>query len=437
MDTVTIDSDSAGESIRKEATLYRSPSMRWPEWFRTEQNEAWENFKSLANPTRQNQNWRYSNLSINENTDACNASAPLNPDALIHRSRSLVDDTYKLVFANDELLTRLPADLPEGVILKTLPAAATENEDLFRRYFMSKPVALGSEKAAALHRSQVNGGLFLYIPKNVVIEKPIEVFHWVTGENSAVFPHTLIVCEENSEVTFIDRFQSGDALSAFAYAVNDLHVAQSAKLHYTSVQEWSKETKAFHLNATSLEKNASCTALNVHLGAHLVRAENHSYMTGEGAHSVMLSMSPLSGTREVDQRTLQEHAAPNATSDLLYHNALSDKSRSTFSGLLKVADGAHKTDAYQKVRNLLLSDEAEANSMPGLEILADDVRCSHGATSAQLNSDELFYMQARGIPSDQACRLILFGFFNEMLERFGREDIREAVCNLLKVQYEL
>ncbi|MFV0338878.1 MAG: SufB/SufD family protein [Chthoniobacterales bacterium] len=235
----------------------------------------------------------------------------------------------------------------------------------------------------------------------------------------------------------MDHFQSGDALPAYVYAVHDLHLAQSARLHYSSIQDWSKETKAFHLNATSLAKDARCTSLNTHFGAHLLRAENHSYMMGEGAHSVMLSMSPLTGVREVDQRTLQEHEAPNATSDLLYHNALSDKSRSTFSGLLKVAEGAHKTDAYQKVRNLLLSDEAEANSMPGLEILADDVRCSHGATSAELNADELFYMQARGIPSEQACRLILFGFFNEMLERFGREDIQEAVCNLIKFHYEL
>ncbi|MFV0338879.1 MAG: hypothetical protein ACK5LK_11640 [Chthoniobacterales bacterium] len=196
MNTATIDSASTEETLNPEACLYRAPSKRWPEWFRNEQNEAWETFKKLPVPNRKDQNWRYSNLSIHENSAACSASAPTNPDALIHRSKSLVADTYKLVFANDELLTRLPDDLPEGVILKSLPKAAVENEEIFRRYFMSKPVALGSEKIAALHRSQVSGGLFLYLPKNVVIEKPIEVFHWVTGENSAVFPHTLIICEE-------------------------------------------------------------------------------------------------------------------------------------------------------------------------------------------------------------------------------------------------
>jgi Fe-S cluster assembly protein SufD len=145
----------------------------------------------------------------------------------------------------------------------------------------------------------------------------------------------------------------------------------------------------------------------------------------------MLSINPASGSREIDQRTFQDHFSPRATSDLLYHNALSDASRTIFAGLIKVEEGAHETDAYQKVRNLMLSDEAEANSMPGLEILADNVRCTHGATSGELNEEELFYMLARGIPAQQAAQLIVRGFFGTVLKRLEHPVLEEHLGEML------
>ncbi len=237
----------------------------------------------------------------------------------------------------------------------------------------------------------------LYVPKNVEVELPIEIFHWVEGENASIFPHTLIVCGENSKVTVVDRFQSADAKRAFACGVNDLHLERGANLTYVAVQDWAKESVAYHINSTIVDKDASSTALNINFGGGFVRGESLSRMVGEGARSVMLSLNPMDGNRQIDQRTLQDHAAPHATSDLLYLNSLDDTARTIFAGLIKVEEGAHRTDAYQKVRNLMLSDDAEANSMPGLEILADDVRCTHGATSGEINEDELFYMEARGI----------------------------------------
>jgi len=145
----------------------------------------------------------------------------------------------------------------------------------------------------------------------------------------------------------------------------------------------------------------------------------------------MLSINPATGDREIDQRTFQDHYAPRATSDLLYHNALSDTSRTIFAGLIKVEEKAHETDAYQKVRNLMLSDEAEANSMPGLEILADNVRCTHGATSGELNEDELFYMMARGIPPKQAAQLIVRGFLGSVLARLEHTELQSHLGEIL------
>jgi Fe-S cluster assembly protein SufD len=159
--------------------------------------------------------------------------------------------------------------------------------------------------------------------------------------------------------------------------------------------------------------------LNLHLGlgGKYSRLESLSRLTGEGAHSDMLAVSIGDETQEFDARTLQDHASPHTNSDLLFKNALSDRARNTFGGLIRVEPHAHFTDAYQKVRNLLLSDDAEANSMPGLEIMADNVKCSHGATSGQIDEDEMFYLSARGIPAPVARQLLVGGFLNEVLER--------------------
>jgi Fe-S cluster assembly protein SufD len=267
--------------------------------------------------------------------------------------------------------------------------------------------------------------------------KPIEIWHWVEGESAAVFPHTLIVLEEGASATVIDRFVSAGNDVSLAVAVNDLSLGAGSRLTYVGVQDWSDKTTAFHLNATGVEKAGTSTALQLNLGGAYIRGESDSHLRGEGSRSVMLSINPASGEREVDQRTFQDHFAPRATSDLLYHNALADSSKTIFAGLIKVEEAAHETDAYQKVRNLMLSDEAEANSMPGLEILADNVRCTHGATSGELNEDELFYMMARGIPPKQAAQLIVRGFFGTVLERLENPMLQEHLGEILDRKLKL
>jgi Fe-S cluster assembly protein SufD len=150
----------------------------------------------------------------------------------------------------------------------------------------------------------------------------------------------------------------------------------------------------------------------------------------------MLAVAVAEDSQEFDQRTFQVHEAPNTSSDLLYQNALDDQSRTIFSGLIRVSPGAHKTDAYQKVRNLLLSDEAEANSMPGLEIEADDVRCTHGATSGQIEAEELFYLRSRGIPLREAQRLVVYGFLDEVLGRLDNEPLAARLCGMLHAKFD-
>ena len=408
-----------------------APAATWPEWFRRDQQASWADFLSIPQPKRTDEPWRFANLKAINLVDFTEAPAVENEAALVARSVGFDALSAKLIFANEKLIQSETAGLPEGVLLLPLEQAAREHEALFKKNFMSTPVRLGSKKFAALHSARLRTGAFLFVPKGVVIERPIEIWHWVEGENATIFPHTLIVLDEGASATVIDRFVSANDERSLAVAVNDLTLGAGSRLSYIGVQEWSDKATAFHLNTTEVEKNGTSTALQMNFGATYLRGESDSHLLGEGSRSVMLSINPASGKREIDQRTFQDHFAPRATSDLLYHNALADSSRTIFAGLIKVEEHAHETDAYQKVRNLMLSDEAEANSMPGLEILADNVRCTHGATSGELNEDELFYMLARGIRPEQAAQLIVRGFFGTVLERLENPKLEEQLGVIL------
>jgi Fe-S cluster assembly protein SufD len=418
-------------SASNSVTSVAPANGHWPEWFHHDQQASWDLFQALPQPKRNEEPWRFANLKATDLSGFSSAAPVRDAADLVSRSSGLTDLSAKLVFGNDELLHSETADLPAGVLVMPLEKAAKEYEDLFRKSFMTSEVRLGSKKFAALHKARLRSGTFVHVPKGVAVRKPIEIWHWIEGESAAVFPHTLIVLEEGASATVIDRFVSAGNDVSLAVAVNDLSLGAGSRLTYVGVQDWSDKTTAFHLNTTGVEKAGTSTALQLNLGGAYIRGESDSHLRGEGSRSVMLSINPASGEREIDQRTFQDHYAPRATSDLLYHNALADSSKTIFAGLIKVEEAAHETDAYQKVRNLMLSDEAEANSMPGLEILADNVRCTHGATSGELNEDELFYMMARGIPPKQAAQLIVRGFFGTVLERLENPMLQEHLGEIL------
>ncbi|MEI6279784.1 MAG: Fe-S cluster assembly protein SufD [Verrucomicrobiae bacterium] len=410
-------------------TTKKNEAPAWPEWF--DRDAALREYEATPAPIRNDEQWRFANIAALDLSEFVPAPAITDGQRVIGASDGLAKFSAKMIFGNNNLLHDEKDGLPNGVILTTLDAAAREHAPLFKKFFMAQPVGLGSHKFAALHRARVSSGAFLYVPANTGVALPVEIFHWVEGDRASVYPHTLIVCGENSRVVVIDRFQSMDGKRAFACGVNDLHLGPGAKLTYIAVQDWSHDSLAFHLNSTIVGRGAVCTALTANFGGGFVRDESLSRLVGEGARSEMYSINPVEGTREIDQRTLQDHVAPNATSDLLHLNALDDRSRTIFAGLIKVQPGARGTDAYQKVRNLILSDDADPNSMPGLEILDDDVRCSHGATNGPVSEEELFYMQARGIRRDAGRRLIVHGFFHSLLEKIEDPALREHLAGLL------
>ena len=413
----------------------------FPNWFRDQQHSAWERFESLPMPTRKDQPWRFSTVDLLD-LMPFKFSGEMNADDrrnVLKYSIGLDEFAGRMIFAGDQLIERdVVSDQlkKRGVIFQPIERAMVEHADLFRKHFMSHPATLGSAKFAALHQALVSSGTFLFVPRGVEIEQPIEIFHWLRGDGVSVFPHLLLVADELSKVTVIEHFRScAGRAPGFACGVNDLIARPGAKITYVCAQAWGDHVRALQMNTTIVDRDAAAMSLNLHFGSRYSRFESLSRLIGEGARSDLLAVAVAQGEQEFDARTLQDHVSPHTASDLLYKNALDDRARTTFGGLIRVEPHAHFTDAYQKVRNLLLSDDAEANSMPGLEILADNVRCTHGATSGQIDEDELFYLRSRGIPIKAAQRLIVAGFLNEVIQRLDQPAIAEHLNRMIAEKF--
>src|SRR5712664_4550881 len=412
-----------------------------PNWFREQQAAAWEKFESIPRPTRKDQPWRFSNVDLLDLARFKLSPALSDDDRanVLKYSRGLNEFAARLIFAGDQLIERnvISDDLKKrGVIFQPLERAMIEHADLFQKYFMSQPAVLGSAKFASLHQALVSSGTFLFVPRGVEIEQPIEIFHWLRGEGVSVFPHLLLITDELAKVTVVEHFGSCDArATGFACGVNDLIAGPGAKVTYVCAQNWGENVVALQMNSTTVDHDASAMSLNLHLGSRYSRFESLSRLIGEGGRSDLLAVAVAKHQQEFDARTLQDHVSPHTASDLLYKNALDDRARTIFGGLIRVEPDAHSTDANQQVRSLLLSDDAEANSMPGLEILADNVKCSHGATSGQVDEDELFYLRTRGIPVPVAQRLIVTGFLDEVVQRLDHPAISEYLHRLIEEKF--
>jgi Fe-S cluster assembly protein SufD len=408
-----------------------------PKWWLDAKQAAWNQFVARPLPTRKDELWRFSsiqNVTLDglEVADAV-SGAPVAP-ALPPFTRSA-----EIVFANNNLAhrTALPSELTaKGVIFSPLEEALHKHGDLVRAYFQKHPAALGGEKFAALNTALTSSGAFLFVPKGVEITAPFVVQHGVSGANKSIFPHTLVILEDQAKATVVEFFASAEpAVRHFASGVNDLHAGPGAQLTYVGAQKWSSETLAIQSNSIVAQRDARVLSLNLHLGGRQARHESHSRLQGPGAHSEMLALTIARESQEFDQRTLQTHQAPHTSSNLLYKNALLDTARTIFSGLIVVEQDAQKTDAYQSNRNLMLSDEAEANSLPGLEIQANDVRCTHGSTSARIPAEQEFYLESRGITQAQASELLVFGFFEEVLGKLENEDLQNVLRTLIQPKF--
>lgn len=289
---------------------------------------------------------------------------------------------------------------------------------------------LGSAKLAALHHAKGNHGLRIASDSEVAIE----VIHVVSGEG-LVIPSLEIEAEAGATVRVIERFLSADDSPVTVLTAVDVNVAAGAHVTYLVSQELNQGSKLIRLADSQLETGASAKQAVVHTGAKWVREETYSTVDGQDARSEILSVALPTTGQEYDQRTFQHHGARDTHSDLLFKNTLFGKAKTIFSGLIFVDEGAHGTDAYQTCRNLMMTDECEANSMPGLEINADDVKCSHGSTSARVSDEEIFYLQARGINAKMARSLVAMGFSVEAIEKIEDEQLESLALEVVERKF--
>jgi Fe-S cluster assembly protein SufD len=265
---------------------------------------------------------------------------------------------------------------------------------------------------------------------------PLEVLRDVDAGGSA-FPHTTIVVEEQASLTFVDRFKSEDSLRpSMCSGVVEVTAGRGATVNYISLQEWGRGVSHFQTQRFTGYRDSTVRSLAVNLGSKFARTQVESVLKGEGSFSEMLGLYFADADQHFAQRTLQQHVAPHATSDLLYKGALKERSRSEYSGLIKVAKGAQGTDAYQANRNLVLSEDALAHSIPQLEIEANEVRCTHGATVSPVEEEHLFYLMSRGIDRVTAQKLVVFGFFGEVLDRIRVPRLRDELSQAISTKVE-
>jgi Fe-S cluster assembly protein SufD len=380
-----------------------------PEHVRSLRKAAFEEFRSLPIPSQETEEWRYTDLS---SFDLDFAAAP--PRQTLTTSNQPLDGT--------------------GVVFCDLDRAAEEHPELLERALHGL-VPTGRTKFTALHGAFRTGGTFLYVPRDVRLELPLQTVTSLHDDGTAVFPHTVLVAEEGADVTLIDRFASPDLPRAFADAIAEIYVGDGAHVRYASIQEWGSGVTHLGIQRATVGRDAEFRSLAIGFGASLARAEAETVLAGPGGFSEMLGVFFADGTQHFDHRSVQDHAAPQCTSDLLYKGALRDSSRAVYSGWVHVRPGAQKTNAMQTSRNIVLSEHAKADAIPNLEIEANDVRCGHAASVGPVEEETVFYLESRGIPRAEAERLIVTGFFQEVLDRVGLPEVRRNAE--LAIQEEL
>jgi Fe-S cluster assembly protein SufD len=395
-------------------------------------SQAFEGFVGLPVPSQETEEWRYTDLSTFEldfTPHVEGGTATRLDDVPPHLLAAAGDVSARagLLIKHNSTTTIAHLDpvMRDGVHLESIDAAVADHPELVEPYLHTL-VPFDRTKFTALHAAFRTGGTFVYVPKDTAIELPLQTFTYLDAEGAAVFPHTLVVIEAGSEVTFIDRYASPDLGRAFSDAITEIHVGDGAHVRYVSIQEWGSGVTHLGIQRATVGRDATLRTLNIGFGASLARAEAETVLAEPGGFSEMLGVFFADEDQHFDHRSIQDHVAPNCTSDLLYKGALRDRSRAVYSGWVHVRPDAQKTNAMQTSRNIVLSEHAKADAIPNLEIEANDVRCGHAASVGPVDEDAIFYLTSRGIPRAEAERLIVSGFFQEVLDRVKIDEVREG-----------
>jgi Fe-S cluster assembly protein SufD len=382
-------------------------------------SELLERYEALPLPSTKDEHWRFTDLA-GFDPDAWKA----NGSAAIAAPASLIDvDVAGVAYVGEGGIEIERA--PAGVLFEPL---TDEHEHLHS-------LVGWDEKFAAHNAAMWKHGLLVRVPRGVVLEKPLYVRIANSLEGGSLFWRLLVVAEPESRFSVIEEYASSSPeLRGYSNAAVEIVVQQAAKVEYVSVQNLSRSTWHFASHHARVERDAELDWVAGGFGSAKGKIRIQNDLAGPGATSRVTGAYFADGTQHLDYDTFQEHIAPSTTSDFAFKGALRDKARTVWRGMIRVEEGAQKTNAYQENRNLLLSKTAHADSIPGLEILANDVRCTHGATLGQVDREQLFYLMTRGLSRAEAERLIVRGFFQDVLDRVELEPVRDALAAALEAR---
>jgi Fe-S cluster assembly protein SufD len=406
--------------------------------------QAHDQYEALPLPAQETEEWRYTDLSELDLGSFRAFSAGGHADTLDDVPSEILDTVGDvgeraglLIQRNSEPVTSHldPALAEQGVVFTDLERAAELRPEVVEPT-LHGIVPTDRTKFTALHGAFRSGGTFVYVPPRTRVELPLQSLTYLDADGAAVFPHTLIVVGEQSELTFIDRYVSPDLDRALSDAVVEIEAGAASRVRYVSLQEWGDGVTHLSVQRARLARDAEFHSLSVAFGADLSRNEFESVLAEPGATSEMLGLYFADGSQHFDHRTLQDHEAPNGTSDLLYKGALKGQSRAIYSGWVHIRPGATHSNAFQTNRNIVLSEHAKADTIPNLEIENNEVRCGHAASVGPVDQDALFYLQSRGISRKEAERLIVFGFFQEVLERVDLPEVRAGLEQAIERELE-
>jgi Fe-S cluster assembly protein SufD len=393
---------------------------------------AWNAFKRLSLPVSTEEAWRRTDihaLPVEKFRLAAEGGANEFPPVRADLLKPLVADQHggQIILTPGNAKIELDARLAQkGVIFTDLRTAEEKYPDLLTK-MIGKTVNVEEGKFAALAGAFAQNGILLYVPKGVTIEEPLHSVLWGPGANLAHVSHILVLVDEGASVTYVHEAASPDdmASNSMHAGLVEIQVMQDASMKFVELQSWGRHVWNFSHERIRVERGGNLDWIFGAIGSRLTKNFSELDLVGEGATGRMSGFYFTDGNQHLDHDTQQNHLAPHTTSDLLFKGALKGKSRSVWQGMIYVAPGAQKTDGYQANRNIVLSDGARADSIPGLELLADDVRCTHGATVGKLEQEPLFYLKSRGIPQAEAEKIVVEGFFDPIFQRIPFEGVRE------------
>lgn len=412
-----------------------------PEWITDLRRKAISGFGELGFPTLSDEEWRFTNLEVLRR-----GSFSIAENGISNVSEKTVDsykfsglDCLRLVFVNGRFAASLSdtEDVGEGILVKSLSEAIREHGDLVKDH-LAKYADYENDAFISLNTSYFEDGVFVYVPDRTVFEKPVHVLHVSTDEGRPLFinPRNLIIVGESSDAKVIEHYISLSQSVYFSNVVTEVVCGENANLEHYRLEFESHKAFNFSTLRVNQEKNSNIASHSILYGGAIVRNNVHPVLAGEGCNSDIYGLFISEGRQHMDNFMRVEHASPHCDSRQFYNGVLDGRSKGVFHGRILVHEGAEKTDAKQTNRNLLLSDTAQIDTKPQLEIYNDDVKCTHGATIGQMDEEALFYLCSRGIPMRKAKIIMLRAFTNQTLEHMSIDSVRETLENVVMDWFE-